>query len=119
MIEHHELEPVLSLPEPPKGWRGVIQRLFHPLATWILRMEKINRIEMRMTDRVVNGDADTGQAYVEDFDLTIDCSEEQVEHIPFGHARLDGRDRRLTIEQVGDQDVTPNFSLHCAKSVAV
>lgn len=82
MIEHHELDPVLSLPDPPKGWRGAVQKLFHPLATWILRVEKINRIEMRMTDRVINGDADTGQAYVEDFDLTIDCSEEQIEHIP-------------------------------------
>ena len=82
MIEHHELDPVLSLPDPPKGWRGIVQKLFHPLATWILRIEKINRIEMRMTDRVINGEADTGEAYVEDFDLTIDCSEEQIEHIP-------------------------------------
>ena len=82
MIEHHELNPVLSIPDPPKGWRGVVQKLFHPLAAWVLRIEKINRIEMRMTDRVINEEADTGQAYVEDFDLTIDCSEEQIEHIP-------------------------------------
>jgi putative hemolysin len=82
MIEHHEYEPVLSLPEPPKGWRGAVQRLFHPLVAWILRIEKINRIEMRMSDRVIAGEADTGQVYIEDFDLTVDCSEEQIENIP-------------------------------------
>lgn len=75
-------DPVLVLPGPAAGLRGLAWRSLRPLASSFLRLRACNRAESQITRAVREQGAAPGAAYIDYFDLTINVSDADRQRIP-------------------------------------
>ena len=70
------------MPEPKPGIRGLPYRLVRPLAKWVLRVNHCNVAQDRIETQVLSGRLQPGCAYMQEFKLKLNVSEEDRERIP-------------------------------------